>query len=106
MSWCRGVLVFELVPRSAYRNIFDEHFVRPVPRELIQNLLGLLIFDCATDGIVAAAEVPFGLKVYIGGQIVLRTANDALITQLIFHLAEEDAAGVHVGLRQDASPGI
>ena len=44
---------------------------------------------------------PLVLKSTSGRQVELGAANEAVVSKLILHLAEQDAARVHVGLRDD-----
>ena len=70
---------------------------------LAQRLLpALAVLDEATNGIVCSAKVSFCFELDICFEAELRTAYEAVIAEFVLHLAEEDAASVHVRLRYEA----
>ena len=73
----------------------------PRSGKLIQSLSSPFVPDCTPYRIVRSAKVTFDLKLDVGNQAILGTSYFAMIAQLIFHLAEQDASCVHIWLRQE-----
>ena len=88
--------------RVGYGQIFDVHVLIPQPRKL-KKMLALRIVDEAADGVVRATEVASGFEFEVGHQARLRTAYVCVIAEFVLHSAEEDAARVHVWLRDKAA---
>jgi hypothetical protein len=63
-------------------------------------LLGLS--DVAADCVVGAANPALDLELNVYFEACFWASNDCVVSQLVFHLAEEDAARVHVRLGDEA----
>jgi len=74
----------------------------PVTAQLEQVLARLGVFDVASNRIVVAAHPSLDLELNVGFQTGFGTLDDRVIAEFVLHLAEEDAAGVHVRLRDEA----
>lgn len=85
-------------------NILDVHLAVPETGQFIVYLAGLFVLNCPTDSVVSTREVALGLEFDVGNEIVLWAPHVAVVAQLVFHLSEKNAAGVHIRLRQDARP--
>lgn len=84
-----------------YCQIFDMHFLVPESRKL-EQLLPMRVLDEATNRIVCATEVALGLELQVGHHASFRTSYVCVVAEFVFHRAEENAASVHVGLRDEA----
>ena len=58
--------------------------------------VGGAVLDAAGEGVVGAGEEALGLELDVGVQVVRVVARRAGVAELDHHLAEEDAARVHV----------
>jgi hypothetical protein len=61
-------------------------------------MLVVLILDISPYSVVRPTKISFRFELKISNQAGLRTPNVAMISKLVFHLAEEDASRIHVGL--------
>lgn len=86
-----------------YRDVFNGHLPIPHTRKLVVYLSGLFVLDGPANRIVSTGKVALGLELNVRNQVVLRTPDIAVISELILHLPEENTAGVHVRLRQDTT---
>lgn len=86
-----------------YCDVFNAHLPVPHTRKLVVYLSGLFVFDGPANRIVSTGKVALGLELNVRNQVILRASDIAVISQLILHFPEENAAGVHVGLRQDTT---
>lgn len=82
--------------------ILQIHLPIPQTGDLVVDFSRLLVLDRPSNGVIRAGKIALGFKLYIRDQIVLRTPDVAVVSELIFHLPEEDSTRVHVGLGQDA----
>ena len=55
----------------------------------------------AVNGFSSWSSRTFGLELYIGNQMLFGTSYIAMVTKLVFHLAEQYPTGVHVRLGKD-----
>ena len=83
-----------------YLYIPDEHLAAPESREFVQNFSRMVVSDRPTDGIICPAHPSFCLEFDVCAETVLRTADEAMVAELIFHLSKENAPRVHVRLGQ------
>lgn len=56
------------------------------------------MLDFALDGIVGARDEALGLELNVGDKIQRGALDDGMVAKLIFELANQNAASVHVGL--------
>jgi hypothetical protein len=82
--------------------VLQIHLAVPQTRNLVVDLAGLLVLDRPRNGVVRAGEVALGLELDVAHEVVLGALDEAVVAELVLHFSEQDAAGVHVGLRQDA----
>ena len=76
------------MPEHSYLYVFDEHLLAPEPGELVQNFARPLIPDCSSDGVVCPADPALGLELDVGNQIRFGASYQAVVSQLVLHLAE------------------
>lgn len=88
---------------GAYMNVLDIHLPIPQSRKFVKNLSGLFIFNRSTDRIISAREIPLGLELDVGHEVILGTTHITVIAQLIFHLPKKNATRIHIGLGNDAN---
>ena len=81
----------------AYSQVLDIHFLVPLTRQLV-NILAMGIFYVASDGIVCSTEIALGLEFEVGTEASLGALDVSVVTELVFHCSEKDAARIHVGL--------
>lgn len=78
----------------------------PHARNLVQHFAGALALDGTTDGIVGTANPTLGFKVDVGREVEFGAADEAVVAKLVLHFTKQDAAGVHVGLCNDAATSV
>jgi hypothetical protein len=83
-------------------NRLDMHFAVPETGEFIVYFASFLILDRPTNSIISAREVTLGLEFDVRDKVVFGAPHETVVSELILHLSEENASGVHVRLRQDA----
>ena len=79
------------------------HFLAPEARQVIENFTGAVIFDDATNCVVRASDPALGFKLDVRAEAEVWTLDIAVVPKLILHLPKEDAACIHVRLRERAT---
>lgn len=80
----------------------QEHFAVPQTGYVVVNLASLFVLDRTANGIVRAREVALGLELQIGHKVVFGASDKAVVAELVLHFSEQNSAGVHIRLRQNA----